>query len=690
MKNPNQAIPASLSNVKQTNIILELLDINERPIGRVEGEVISGSISIDGDSAVRRTLNLNFLTTDKNYKILETSNSISINKKIKVYVKIKDLDNYKENKEEFCCGTYVMSKCSSSASIQGQQITVTAQDKMCLHNGEIAGALEYTTRIDSEYITPSYNNYITNLQNTYNSLVSDLNNKSIYITTILSNLNSIYIEVEGENSLLESTVVTLMTLSNKILVTSNDEVEDLLQELSESISSLYVNSKMKKLTIYEIIKYAAISLAGELPGKVIINDVPDKVKTPILLQDGETIGYKMIKYIYPEELTLTTGQPVSVIYEQCKQALGGNFEYFYDVEGNFIFQEIKNYLNNTIPPLEDLKTSNYKYSFDKTPIQFDFSQHEISTSYNSTPNWNNIKNDFYVWGTNEEQLIGYHIVIDDKPSIPLNVIDATNKNGIMDWREYIIHNQDIGINNSFVGKCYLNNINEMDNSKVGNVCCLVDSSLNIPQYRVWNGTSWVTFSLSEVTTSIIIPEYYLELKSIWKPDHYKDNYELKDSSTYSFNFDIIEGDKDLSKFSVKTIGRRKCPIEDENVRQLYPTIIEDILVYYNEEDLQYTSSPENAIKLNSIDEFKIYKAAGNIYKDAFSRIKELLFQYTTYNEQLQLTSLPIYDLEVNRRCYIYFEKTNTSGFFLTKKISYNLDENGLMTTSAIKTEKRDN
>ena len=25
----------------------------------------------------------------------------------------------------------------------------------------------------------------------------------------------------------------------------------------------------------------------------------------------------------------------------------GNFEYFYDVNGNFIFQEIKNYLNNS-------------------------------------------------------------------------------------------------------------------------------------------------------------------------------------------------------------------------------------------------------------------------------------------------------------------------------------------------------
>ena len=33
----------------------------------------------------------------------------------------------------------------------------------------------------------------------------------------------------------------------------------------------------------------------------------------------------MIDYIYPSELTLTTGQPVSTVYEQCKQAIGGNY-----------------------------------------------------------------------------------------------------------------------------------------------------------------------------------------------------------------------------------------------------------------------------------------------------------------------------------------------------------------------------
>lgn len=687
-----QKIDASLSTVKHTLVQIELLDLQERPISRVEGEVISGGISVDGDSPIRRTLNMVFLTTDNNYKILETSNPLSLNKKIKVYIGIKDLET-KEDKPIvwFKCGTYVMSKCTSSASVAAQQISITAQDKMCLHNGEVAGALEYTTRLDSETISPSYARYIENLQNACKELQEDLEHKENYLEEIESNLTTIYKEVEGANSILETSVMNMYSLISKIKVLGlGEELENTVQELSESISYLSINSKMKKLTIKEIIRYAAISLAGELPGKVVINDVPDKIKTPILVDDEGTIGYKMIDYIYPTELTLTTGQPVSSVYEQCKQALGGNYEYFYDVDGNFIFQEIKNYLNNNIPSLKDLKTTDYRYSFDKVPVQFDFSQYNIETAYVNTPNWNNIKNDFYVWGYNDDQLIGYHLVIDDKPLVPSNVKDLTEPSFQMDWREFIIHNYDIGINNDFVGKCYIEDIENMDYSKIGNVCCVIDKEVSAPLYRVWNGSSWEEFSIKDVTHVAEYPDYYIELSSIWKTDRYKDNYEKKeDVNGYNYNFDIIEGDQELSKFSVKTIGRRKYPVEDDNVKQLYPTIIEDILVYHDDADLQYTSTPEKAIKLNNVEDFKNYKAVGNIYKDAFSAVKENLFQHTVYNEQLQITCSPIYNLEVNWRCFAAFAKTNTNGFFLTKKINFNFDPTGLMTVILIKSQTRE-
>lgn len=686
-------IEASLASVKHTVVIVELLDLQERPIGRVEGDIISGSVSIDGDSPTRRTLNMVFMTNDDNYKILETSNELSLNKKVKVYIGVTDIQT-KEEKDPvwFKIGTYVLSKCTSSASVSAQQINITAQDKMCLHNGEIAGALEYTTRLDSETITPAYATYIENLQKGYQDLEKNLDNKNIYLDNIESNLNIIYREVEGANSFLETQVITMFGLVNTLRTqsSSEDEFQNNLQELSESISSLYINSKMKKLTIKEIIKYAAISLGGELPGKVVINDVPDKIKTPILVdKETNTIGYKMIDYIYPEELTLTTGQPISSIYEQCKQALGGNYEYFFDIDGNFVFQEIKNYLNNNIPDINKIQALDYRYSFDKIPVQFDFSAYNIESSYVNTPNWNNIKNDFYVWGTNDSQVIGYHLVIDDKPVIPSYVKDYTSPTYRMDWREFIIHNYDVGINNTFVGKCYIEEIDNMDKSKIGNVCCVIDKNISAPLYKVWNGTSWENFSTTGVQRLTQPPEYYAELSTIWKNDRYEPNFSKKtDVNVYNYNFDILEGDKELSKFSVKTIGRRKCPLEDDNIKQLYPTVVEDILVYYDESDLEYTSNPEKAIKLDNIEDFKNYPAVGNIYKDAFSTVKNLLFQHTTYNEQLQITCAPIYNLEVNWRCFASFLKTNTNGYFLTKKINFNLDSTGIMNVILIKNQTK--
>jgi hypothetical protein len=39
------------------------------------------------------------------------------------------------------------------------------------------------------------------------------------------------------------------------------------------------------------------------------------------------------------------GNTITDILEKIKEVLG-NYEYFYDLNGNFVFQEIKNYLNN--------------------------------------------------------------------------------------------------------------------------------------------------------------------------------------------------------------------------------------------------------------------------------------------------------------------------------------------------------
>ena len=129
--------------------------------------------------------------------------------------------------------------------------------------------------------------------------------------------------------------------------------------------------------IYDIIQTLVIFYGGEDINKVFINDVPLEIKQIVrwtgsqelfyniatdmytlnadsVAEDGlwktfkynEDIGYAYTDFVYPGELVSGIGENVCSVLDKIKNVLG-NFEYFYDVDGNFVFQEIKNYLNNS-------------------------------------------------------------------------------------------------------------------------------------------------------------------------------------------------------------------------------------------------------------------------------------------------------------------------------------------------------
>jgi len=138
-------------------------------------------------------------------------------------------------------------------------------------------------------------------------------------------------------------------------------------------------------------------------------------------ETGQDIGYIYTDFTYPGDLIGNAGDTVTTILDKIKNVLG-NYEYFYDIFGNFVFQEIKNYLNTSqaeyisndmqskkttlfVPDFvaggaypdfstKDLYLSNT--SFGKSVFKFENS--ELVNSYSNTPQYNMIKNDFVVWG----------------------------------------------------------------------------------------------------------------------------------------------------------------------------------------------------------------------------------------------------------------------------------------------------
>ena len=134
---------------------------------------------------------------------------------------------------------------------------------------------------------------------------------------------------------------------------------------------------------------------------------------------GQDIGYQETDFTYPGEFKVNAGSTVTSILDKICQLLG-NFEYFYDIDGHFIFQEKKNYLNTAYTPVTTYNGTTYIKNFFDDKYKYIFKDLEQTVSINSNPKYENIKNDFIVWGKKENgTAIMYHLAIDAKPQLYL-------------------------------------------------------------------------------------------------------------------------------------------------------------------------------------------------------------------------------------------------------------------------------
>ena len=66
----------------------------------------------------------------------------------------------------------------------------------------------------------------------------------------------------------------------------------------------------------------------------------------------------------------------------------------------------------------------------------------------------------------------------------------------------------------------------------------------------------------------------------------------------------------------------------------------------------------------------------------------MLYQFTQYNESINLSVIPIYHLEPNTRITVYDNDTGVNGDYLIKSISLPLAPNGTSNISATKCIER--
>ena len=126
----------------------------EEDIGDIEGVVTQGSISVNGNSSIRRTGSLTLVAPDEKifglqfdgktiHKVTDLKNLIAINKRARIYVGYSNTGYQYTDYDMFWfpLGTFVLQNPSVTHSNSGVQIQVKLSDLMTLLNGTEGGDL---------------------------------------------------------------------------------------------------------------------------------------------------------------------------------------------------------------------------------------------------------------------------------------------------------------------------------------------------------------------------------------------------------------------------------------------------------------------------------------------------------------------------------------------------------------------
>ena len=715
--------------VREEYVKIISLDFNENPLEEIQGKVISGSVNIAGGSALRRTCSFD-MYVDEEYsdKILSTNTSFALNKKIDMLKGIKNV--FKDSGEYsdydiiwFPLGIYVMCGLSLSHDADGGvSISIQGKDKMCLLNGDVGGQLPASV-IFSEYEVED--SYAVTLDNT-KSLDGDYNGLMESTKTLRIGDDAVKLEEDGYYSLLLDGAATLEYKSSIFTPTIFMIIQELVnhfggEDLSKIvISDVPLKAKMVMRWTGDVILYGYIqngtnyiytlnetiyNQAIAIEGNVSIpNENPGGEDGKFT--NGDNVGYIYTDFIYPGELSGNAGDSVTFILDQIIKHIG-NFEYFYDVDGVFHFQEKKNYLNTTQAKIElqNMQASDYEVNMSKGKSVYNFDDSMIVNSFNSNPQYDMIKNDFIVWGTRkgtdkQELPIRYHLAIDTKPETGntydcIFYQDATDK--LLKVKAPIVFPTRADFpKEGTVGLLYeaLNGGQPEDKVVYYWSVALQDYQVvedAIPQEittKDWRTELYLSGSQTE-NYGLNSNYYYAELKAEWPKlyDVLTQQWYKKNKTDLDYFLDFIDSSAAISEFSVSNIGRRQKIVTDSDVNCLFEPVIPDIVMIKQGEGSQ--KETEECIKEGqnfSLVPSSIYDylASGYNYYSAYSLVRDLLYQYTNYNETISLSTLPVYYLDTNVRITVKDIESGIDGDYMVDSISIPLDSSSLMSINATK------
>ena len=661
-----------LNRTKETYIKIISLTNEDLPVEEITGQATGGSINIDGTSSVRRSCSLSMTATKEDNII--TDKHWAYNHKFKLQIGLKNIiDHTQPDIIWFDQGVYIISNFSISESTSSLTISIQGKDKMCRLDGTISGSLPAQHDFGKEEIENADGTISFNLLPLYTIIREAVHEyaqepmRNIIIND-LDDYGYELMEYRGEKPMY-------------LFVQSGDgDYPDVLNITLNGDTQVKINeTTFCKLNEFEDKGYKFYSLNAldrnynNDATQIILN--PDNntgIGYVVKVQSGETAGYHQIALTYANDLILNAGEPITLMLNKIAEMLG-NFEYFYDTKGRFIFQKKNNYIQELFSPINGEIVEPIAAI---TPYSYKFDDKELITQISDTPNVENTKNDFAIWGQRngaDGSIIAIHAryAVDKKPTSYTTIAGKKYQDSEWDWRE-LIYQMASDYQKNRENSSFLTELEKANPQFIGGRTKYEQYYTDILSF--WRQLYNPTPSEEEKKNYFDVNGYDKKgAGAYWNKDVY-----LNPSNLY-FWFDFLDTEGELGKYSANKIGSRSKVINEPAIKSIY---------YKETPEVQFIILPTEAKELtknNAYTKIQIQdNMTGLFYRStqgnaAVSRANELISEYTATAEGVNLTCIPIYYLEPNTRIYI-----DGIGDCTLDRISYNLSYNGTMSISGNK------
>ena len=702
------------------------LTLQEYPVETITGRVTQGSINLDGASAVRRTCSLTIVAQDFNY-----SNYLwGFNTKFKLEIGVENnIDSQYDNIIWFKQGIYVISSFNTSRSTNNFTITIQGKDKMSMLNGDLGGTVN--SSVDFGVIEEEDQNgnwvirkipireIIRNMVHQYggeplhNIIINDVPDSGyelleyrydipmyLYRTKYMLNEKGEIQKDKADQPILNNAIYDNITLDGTIkckVMVDNEVKETTLAELLPTDFEMLIDPLMG---------------GGNKPSDIMIDDTT-YIMTKI--EYGQTAGYRSTPLTYAGDLIAKVGETITSVLDKIKNMLG-EFEYFYDLDGHFIFQQKQSFVNTIYSPPSSEQENNSAdedwYSISKKrseASQYFFNGGELTTTFNNNPNIANVRNDYSIWGqrngiSGAQIPVHLRYAIDNIPTQYTTVTvncnidengEPKNKNDFQAIKDY---NERYGT--TLTGQeptTYT--IEQWDWREI-----IYQMALDYYKYNHLDDFELKVAAANPNLYPLGITgyeQYYIDLQGFWRDLYYPNAVEEVKSNYYdsthkhkywnknvyehpevlNFWFDFLDTEGELSQFSVKAIGCRPKAINDTNIKAIYFKDTPNVLFIKDIAEADKFENGYKYIQAPGLDQMFSVSAQG---KSAKVKLDELRYQHGYCAESVTINCIPIYYLQPNIRVHLFDEATNLDGDYIISKITIPLAYNGTMSLTATK------